>query len=211
MTAPKIKYYTKTELDRHRFFNLIIATTGLENPKDETFLKLDNACSKCQAGRQFRIPFKVRQNTMGKKLVDQNQRYGFLIFQNSLVEKIKQENLTGIDFHKVEMGRNNTDFKYGEITNELPPMSAESVIKKSDVCTKCKRSGHYSNYDKIDQMVFSKTILDNLELDFYKTWEYYGIWDMGQNLQTIIVSKRVRELLESLKLRHIKFEPIFEL
>ena len=147
---------------------------------------------------------------MGKKKIDQNGRFGLLILENDLIEEINTSKLNGIEFYNAELGRNKTNFKVGHITNELPQISDKSVIKKFEICELCGRSGHYSNYDKVDEFWYKKNDLDKANKDFYRTWEYFGIWDMGQNLQSIIVSQRFRQLLKGFKLRHIKYEPIFE-
>jgi hypothetical protein len=89
-------------------------------------------------------------------------------------------------------------------------MSDKSVIKKFQICELCGRSGHYSNYGKVDEFRYSKSVLDKAEYDFYRTWEYFGIWELGQNFQSIIISQRSRQLLKRFNLRHLKYEPIFE-
>lgn len=207
---PVIKKYSDKELDNCRFLHLIIGTSGLNNPKENQVIDYSNACEKCKAGRQFVLPLIIPQNSMGKKKIDQNGRFGFLIFENDLTEKIIDLKLNGIEFKNAQLGTNSCDFKVGIIKSELPKMSQKSIVKKFQVCDICGRSGHYSNYDKVDEFWYLKTELDKAGKDFYRTWEYFGIWDMGQNLQSIIISQKVRQLLKNCKLRHLKYEPIFE-
>lgn len=207
---PVIKKYSNKELDNCRFLHLIIATSGLMNPKENEAIDYSNACEKCKAGRQIKLPLIVPQNSMGKKKLDQNGRFGFLVFENDLIKKISDSRLEGIEFENAEIGKNKNDFKVGIITHELPKMSDKSIVKQSQVCGICGRSGHYSYYDKIDEFWYQKRTLDKADKDFYRTWEYFGIWEMGQNLQSIIISQRVRQLLKGYKLRHLKYEPIFE-
>ena len=210
MQGPIIKKYTDSELNNCRFLHLIIATNGLNNPPENQQIDYTNSCPTCKAGRQFKYPLTVTQNSMGKKKVDQNGRFGFLIFENDLVQRIMEAELSGIKFYPVKLGRDNSNFKLGDITAELPKLSDNSVIKKFQICETCGRSGHYSNYDKVDEFWYSKNELDEVKNDFYKTWEYFGIWDMGQNLQSIIISQKARQLLKQFKLRHLKYEPIYE-
>ena len=210
MQGPTIKKYTDKELDNCRFLHLIIATNGLNNPPESQQIDYSKSCPTCKAGRQFIYPLSVSQNSMGKKKVDQNGRFGFLIFENDLVQKIIEADLSGIEFFPAKLGRDNSNFKVGNIIAELPKLSDNSVIKKFQICETCGRSGHYSNYDKVDAFWYSKNDLDKAQNDFYKTWEYFGIWDMGQNLQSIIISQKARQFLKQFKLRHLKYEPIFE-
>ena len=210
MQGPTIKKYTDKELDNCRFLHLIIATNGLNNPPESQQIDYTNSCPTCKAGSQFKYPLSVTQNSMGKKKVDQNGRFGFLIFENDLVQKIIEADLSGIEFFPAELGRDNSNFKVGNIISELPKFSDKSVIKKFQICETCGRSGHYSNYDKVDEFWYSKNDLDKAQNDFYKTWEYFGIWDIGQNLQSIIISQKARQFLKQFKLRHLKYEPIYE-
>ena len=207
---PVIKKYTEKELDASRFLHLIIATSGLKNPKENQIIDYSKACPKCKAGRLFKYPLIIPQNSMGKKKIDQNGRFGFLIFENDLINEIKDLKLKGIDFYTAELGRNKTDYKVGYIIDELPKMSKRSVVKEFQICELCGRSGHYSNYDKVDEFWYHKNDLDNAGNDFYRTWEYFGIWDRGQNLQSIIINQRVRQLLKRFNLKHLIYEPIFE-
>lgn len=210
LQGPVTKKYTDKELDNCRFLHLIIATSGLHNPPDTQLIDYTNSCPTCKSGRQIQYPLKVTQNSMGKKQIDQNGRFGFLVFECNLVQEIDKANLTGINFYPVEIGRDKSNFKVGYITTELPQMSDNSIIKKFQICETCGRSGHYSNYDKVDEIWYNKNSLDNAQDDFYRTWEYFGIWEMGQNFQSIIISQRVRQFLKQFKLRHIKYEPIYE-
>jgi hypothetical protein len=210
MEGPIIRKYSDGELDKCRFLVLIIATSGLNNPPDNQQIDYYSSCPTCKAGRQFKFPIKVTQNSMGKKKIDQNGRYGFLVFENNLVQKIIQADLKGIEFFPIEMGRDKSNFKLGQITSELPQLIDRSIIYKFKVCETCGRSGHYNNYDKVDEYWYNKSDLDNATNDFYRTWEYFGIWEMGRNFQTIIVSQKTRQFLKQFKLRHLKYEPIFE-
>ena len=147
---------------------------------------------------------------MGRKKIDQNGRYGFLVFENDLVQKINDTGLSGIEIYPFQIGKDTSNFKLGQINDELPQLSGKSIIKKFEICKTCGRSGHYSNYDKVDEFWYSKIVLDKAQNDFYKTWEYFGIWNMGQTLQSIIISQRVRQFLKQFKLRHLKYEPVYE-
>lgn len=210
MEGPVIKKYTDKELDNCRFLRLIIATSGLNNPPESQPIDYTESCPTCKAGRQFQFPLKVTQNSMGKKKIDQNGRYGFLVFDNDLVQRVIKSDLKGIEFFPIEMGRDKSNFKLAQITSELPKFMDKTVIHKFEVCENCGRSGHYNNYDKVDEFWYNKSDLDNATNDFYRTWEYFGIWDMGQNFQTIIISQKSRQFLKQLKLRHLIYEPIFE-
>jgi len=209
--VPVFKTYTESELDTFRFLLLIVGTSGLDNPRENQTINYNCACPICKAGRQFEYPLKVPVNLMGKKRIDQNYRYGYIIIENNLVNEIKDSQLKGIDFKPAEMGRDLTNFQVCVISDELPRMSDRSVINKFETCGICGRSGHYSSLDKPDEFWYDKSILDKAMNDFYRTWEYFGIWDKGQTFQRIIVSQRTRQFLKRFKLRHIKFDPIFEL
>ena len=131
---PVIKKYSNEELDNCRFLHLIIAPSGLKNPKESQEIDYSNACKKCKAGRQIKSPLIIPQNSMGKKKLDQNGRFGFLIFENDLSDKIENLKLKGIEFKKAELGKNKNDFKVGIITSELPKMSEKSIVKQYQVC-----------------------------------------------------------------------------
>jgi len=210
LQEPVIKSYTDNELDKFKFLRLVVKTSGLDNPIESQLIDYSESCSKCKAGRQFVNPLKVSKNSMLKKRIDMNFRYGYLIVDKELAHEIKEAKFNGIEFKEAELGKDKTNFMNALITAELPRMSERSIILKSQVCEICGRSGHYSNYDKADEIWYDSSVLKKATHDFYKTWEYFGIWDKGQTFQSIIISQRVRQFLKSLKLRHIGYEPIFE-
>jgi hypothetical protein len=181
------------------------ATTGLDNPNGDYLIA--GECDKCGAGREMRLPLHIPVNQMRKKRIDQNQRYGYVIADVKLVEEIGLHGLTGIQDHSVQVGVMKKEFRHIVVSNTLPRMAPESKINKVDVCPKCYRSGHYDNYARETRFIYNR-LKDDSWCDFNLTWEYFGIWDMGQNIQSLVVSKRAYEFIRNLRLRHIKFEPI---
>jgi|WetSurMetagenome_2_1015567.scaffolds.fasta_scaffold00675_14 hypothetical protein len=207
---PVIKKYTEKELDGCRFLHLIIATSGLDNPRDNQVIDYSNSCPECKAGRQIKHPVIIPQNSMGKKKIDQNGRYGFLIFENDLIGELKANKIKGLEFYPAMLGKNTSDFQTGHIINELPPFAINSVILKEHVCPTCGRSGHFNYYNKINEYRYKTTVLDSISNDFYRTWEYFGWWERGATHQLILISQKTRQILKQFKLRHLQFEPIFE-
>ncbi len=212
MIAQPFKRFTKEEIKSARYFHLRICTSGLDNPKelDEAF-SYENACPECNAGRIPTGELNLPRNSMGKKKLEQNFRYGYLIFDEELVKLVSDNNLTGIEFKSAVLGRDAYQFKEGRILNIFPKLSEKTILHTEQLCKTCGKSGHYDAQEAPTVFWLSKGEVDKLNLDFYLTWEYFGVWDMGQTYPLPIVSKNFRKvIIENMKLKHLKFEPIFE-
>lgn len=203
---PFIKKYSAEELNSCKLIRVKFATVGLDNPKGNYLCEV-NSCKICGAGRKMIVPLHIPTNQMGRKRIDQNQRYGFIVVDVNLIEEIKNKELTGIQDYPIRMGRNESEFRLILIQNTLPQMSNNSQILKNDICPLCQRSGHYDYYDIESRFKYQNMPEDSWE-DFNLTWEYFGIWDMGNTSQELVVSKRAYEFLRDLRLGHLKFEPV---
>ncbi len=212
MITQPFKEYQKEELKSARFFYLRICTSGLDNPKklDEAF-NYEYACSDCKAGRIPNEELHLPSNRMGKKKVDQNLRYGYLIFDKELVKRINESNLKGIDFRKAILGREFNQFLEGRVLNTFPKLTNNSILHTEDLCKTCGKSGHYNTQTGPTEYWAYKKDLEKLDKDIYLTWEHFRIWNKGQTYPLPIVNQQFRKVIyENSKLRHLRFEPIFE-
>ena len=209
---PAKRTYTKKEIDSARFFLVRICTSGLDNPKElDKAFDYSIACPVCKAGRIPKANFNIPTNAMGKKMLDMNFRYGYLIFHENLVFIIKNLDLKGISFVDCSVGRERLLFKEGKISNIFPRLSDKSIVLIKNLCPKCCKSGHYDNYNVYSELWHKKHDLDELTEDFYLSWEYFGIWEKGATHPRLIVSKKCKEIVfDKIRQRHIKLEPIFE-
>ncbi len=201
------KKYSDTELQSSPLIRIRFATTGIDNPKGE-YLNEEAACPICKSNRQLVHPLIIPTNRIGKKKIDFNLRYGFLVLDKTLLEELKAAGLTGLESHSISLGKNHIDFMSLSVKNTLPKMSDQSSVHKQQICPNCGRSGHYDNYEIETRLKYNYLDVKDLKADFLKTWEYFGIWEMGQNFQEIIISQKAYQMLNKLKLRHLKFEPI---
>lgn len=209
---PAKRTFTKEEIDLARFFLVRIGTSGLDNPKglDDAF-DYSDACPVCKASRIPKTNLHIPTNSMGKKMLDTNLRYGYLIFHVDLIAKIKNNDLRGIGFVDCSVGRERSLFKEGKISNIFPRLADKSIVTIEDQCPECFKSGHYDTYTIYSEFWYKNHDLDNLTDDFYLTWEYYNWWKKGATHPRLIVSKKCKELVfDKIKQRHIKLEPIFE-
>ena len=153
----------------------------------------------------------MKSSKMGQKKIDMNFRYGIMLFEEDVADKVIKNGLTGIEFINCTLGRERNRFKEGRILYTFPKTSDKTIIKKEDICNTCGRSGHYDAVGAPTEYWNFKNEIDNLSHDFYMSWEYHGTWDMGQTFPVPIVSQRFRCLMiENYKLRHLRFEPILE-
>jgi hypothetical protein len=211
MTQP-FREFTTEQIEAARFFHLRICTSGVDNPEegDEAY-DYTYACPECKAGRQVKGKLNIKPSKMGKKKLDMNFRYGFLVFESDLADKIRTEELKGIEFRSCSLGTDQLKFKEGSILNTFPKFAQNTIIHKENVCQTCKKSGHYDAQAAPTEFWYNKSDLNLLSDDFYLSWEYYGIWNLGQSFPLLIVSQMFRNLLTAAyKLRHLRFEPIQE-
>jgi hypothetical protein len=204
---PLTKKYSDTELQSSPLIRVRFVTAGIDNPEGE-YLNEEGACPICKSNRLLVHPLIIPTNRIGKKKIDFNLRYGFLVLDKRLIEELKAAGLTGLESHSISLGKNHIDFNLLSIKNTLPKMSDQSSVHKYQICPNCGRSGHYDNYEIETRFKYHYLDIKDLKADFFKTWEYFGIWDMGQNFQEIIISQKAYKMLKQQKLRHLKFEPI---
>lgn len=209
---PAKRTYTKEEIDSARFFLVRICTSGLDNPKEsDNAFDYSKACPICKADRISKTNLHIPVNSMGRKLLDMNFRYGYLIFHENLVTLIINQGIKGIDFVDCSVGREKSLFKEGKISNVFPKLSDKSIVLIENQCPNCLKSGHYDTYNVYPEFWHKRHDLDTLIDDFYLTWEYYSIWEKGATHPMLIISKKCKNLIfDKIKQRHIKLEPIFE-
>lgn len=206
MTPFKRKYLAQ-DLNPCALIRLRFATAGLDNPVGD-FLESSNACEICNAGRELKENLNIPTNRMGKKRIDRNERYGFIIIEGELARELLDNGLAGFDCHQVKLGKNDSTYKLMRIQQTLPWMTKDSAIQEQDICERCGRSGHYDNYEIETRFTYNYSDIKNLNGDFFVTWEHFGIWKMGQTHSEIVISQKAYRVLSSLKLRHLKFDPI---
>lgn len=204
---PFTKKYSKKELESCSLIRLRFATSGIDNPKNN-ITNENEACALCKAGRKIEHLIHIPVNRMGKKRIDINDRYGFIIIEKELAQMLKIQGLKGFDLENIVMGRDKNSYQELKIKNSLPKMSEKSSVHKYQICPKCGRSGHYDNYETETRFKYDKTRTSNLNSDFFLTWEYFGIWDMGQTSPQLVISNKAYKFLRELKLRHLIFDPV---
>lgn len=204
------RQYSKSELDKCEYLAVSIATSGLENLVDSQTYDYKNACKECGAGIIPNEPLIISKNSMGKKLLDNTAHNQLLIFSKILADKIKFKGFSGISFHPIKLGRNETDYYWGKISNILPRFHSSSMFRKNhSICMTCKKSGNFENFETETKFVYDKKSFRYLQ-DFNLTYEYFGEWEYSKmgGSQFLIISQNIRQFMIEEKVRFLKYQPI---
>lgn len=209
------KIYTKKELNNAEWFE--IGSTyrlGYPQPEDEyKHITYDdsNYCPKCGGGLVQKDSFYI--NKLPKfKSRNFYQPYWIedeLFVSTKVVDKFKEEKITGIEILDVKKYRKNEtiDFVKQIKINEILPKGLiinENELEKEIICGKC---GKLKYIVKGSTVLRFKRNLFNDKPNFVKTYEQFG--DGRICARDIIVSKRVYDIIISNNLgRGLIFEPI---
>ena len=202
--------YTNSELDKCEYLAVNIATSGLENPVDSQTYDYKNACKECGAGLIPHEPLIISKNSMREKLLDNTAHYQWLVFNKVLADRIKLKGYSGIIFQSIKIGRNETDYYWGKISNILPEFHSSSKFRKNhSICLTCNKCGNFVNLETETKFVYDKEAYKCFK-DFNLTYEYFGEWKYSKKggAQLLIISQNIRQFMINEKVRFLKYQPI---
>jgi hypothetical protein len=225
--------YEKVDITNADWFWITSGEHQYPQPEDDfgylnvTF-NLDNYCSTCGIGKTQNNPFRLK--TIPKQ--PKNQFWGLhwehdSIFVRLVAKKIiESERIKGVEFKNVVLHKKNlnigdfdqliinTELEKGLITGNLKTVTCkymnEEDITLSEGCRNSKDSNFCSrlkhNFPIRGGLTFNKSVFNGVP-EIVKSNEWFG---SGANaFKLILVSKRMKELFESNKLKGLKFTPIF--
>lgn len=225
--------YEKIDIKNAEWF---WATTGeyqYPQPEDEfgylnASFNLINYCATCGIGKIQNNPFRLRSDPKQPK----NQFWGLhwehdSIFVRPIAKRlIESENIEGVEFKNAILDKKDLqieDFDQLIIKNELP----NGLITKNVKTVTCKfmneedkelseswRNSKDSNFcGRIKYnfpvrggLTFDKSIFQGMP-EIVKSKEWFG--SGASAFKLVLVSKRMKKLIESKKLKGLKFTPIF--
>ena len=209
--------YSRMDLDRADWLMLRVATAGLYGgiDYDQAYVSR-TACVTCGAGAEPVPPLVAELGKMGKKDLDHLVYEGHLIASSRIAREIIR--LTGVEAVPVRSPRRAQDagFYWLRITSSFPKMHPSTTgVATENVCPACGRSGHYGDAMHPENPIYET--VPKTARDFNHTWEYFGDWQQVRNRagagrvggsRGVLVSKRVRQLLEELKVRRLVWVPV---
>lgn len=202
--------YTSKELEIYPFLVLIIKTVHLSNPYANQIYDYSSACPNCGAGILPIIPIYVPENKMGKKLIEFTAHNGWPVFRHTLKNTLEENNITGIKFNNIILGKDKENFYIGFINSILPKLDPSSKINfNHSICATCHNSGNFHNFSSETSYVYKKSNVQNLK-DFNLTHEYFGEWKYSKlgGARHIVISQKVRQILLQNKVKYLDFIPI---
>jgi hypothetical protein len=177
---------------------------------------LSSACPICRAGvRRVSDPVIDYKETKGKPILWAGSE--FIVIRNEIKDILEASGLRGFSLNPVADFKGRVfPFSYYELiaTQELPPMAVTSICNREQVCRRCQRGGYTTLLGPLPrQLHYEREALTKIEpSDFYRTWEFWGspdwIFRRVYPKQSLIVGSRVKELLESNKIRMIEFPAV---
>jgi len=190
----------------------LLGGTNLGQEFDHT-----SACIRCGAGAQAVPPILADLARMGTKQLDVTAHDGLIIVARELAGRFEAAGLTGFTSLPVR-GRSpkapHDAFRHIAISTVWPPLHQSSRVATEELCSVCRRAGHFDIHPTGTQLVYSAP--PPAATDFGRTWEYFGTWHLAARpgrppvggQQFVIVSEQARALLGSLHRRQLAFEPV---
>jgi len=211
------RHWTRTEIAQASLLRLKVATAGLLGgaslPRQAYNRTL--ACPTCGAGAEPIPPLVAALSRMGQKLIDRTARDGQLVLHRVLGDALRSEGLGGFDIlpasPKGDPKTPSSEFQWVRISSQLPAMVGAN-LETEDVCPRCARSGHFDSGRDPVQFRYAIRPTDGADINY--TYEYFGTWQtikptspVGGHRE-IVVSQRVREVFERLKVRYVRWDPV---
>lgn len=208
------RHWSRSDIAEAPLVRLRLATVGLRGGADLPTQAYDRiaACHLCGAGAAPIAPLIVELSRMGRKLIDRTAHDGQVVVHRVLSDALQSEGLTGFEMRPVApMGRPQVpseDYLWMRITSELPAMVGANLVTEN-LCPVCGRSGHF---DSTQDPVQFRYTPNPVSADINCTFEYFGVWQLTPSpvggYREVVVSQRVREVFERLRVRLVSWEPV---
>jgi hypothetical protein len=155
---------------------------------------------------------------MGKKLLDQTAHDGHLVVTTGLADALLDARMSGLEVRPVRrphLAAPDPGYRWLHIVYQWPRMAPTSVVATDDLCPQCERTGYFDVARELREWHYVEP--PAAPSDFGYTWERFGYWrakgwEAGRRgvggAGGVIVSSRVRALLESRKARHVEYVPV---
>lgn len=208
------RHWSRSEIAQASLLRLRLKTVGLTGGARVPAQAYDRtaACPVCGAGAVPTAPLVVELSRMGRKLIDRTAHDGQLVVHRVLSDALQSGALTGFETLPVApIGRPRVpsdDYRWMRITSELPAMVGANLATEN-LCPACGRSGHFDSTQ--DPVEFRYPPLRAFS-DVNYTFEYFGVWNLSPSPvgghREVVVSQRVREAFERLRVRFVGWEPV---
>jgi hypothetical protein len=189
---------------------------------------LTNACPNCGTGA-------VLIGNLPIRTPDKKEFYrtfvGDIIISKRIADQFKDSNLKTDNLKQIMHYKTHEQLPFYHLNSNftLPPMSSQSEgYIMSDQCEYCKRDGYFDKVEKFSDGKFETTMVprqytyngvDNHILEsaeIFLTWECFGLsWlqstgDIKYHYARprIIVSQKIKDIFESLKIKFAVFERV---
>jgi hypothetical protein len=211
--------YSLEELDSADWLIMRIATAGLYGGVDYgQSYRFENACGTCGAGAELVPPLVAELGKMGKKDIDHLVYEGHFIVTKRIATALVKAGITGIEPTPVQTPRRppSAHHVWLRITSEFPRLDESTTGYETEApCTVCGRGGHYGSAKKPEVPRYKP--VPGATPDFNRTWEYFGDWRQVRSethsrpvggSQGVVVSQRVRRVLQGLRVRRLVWIPM---
>ena len=220
------KEYTINELRSFPLLRFIVNTApkGDGGPRYGTKYDISEACPQCLSGAEQISPLILNATGISlKKSVAQTYSHEILV-SPELAQAFQDEKVTGLKMLEV-ISRKGAKLPWFQLLSdyELPPMSLSSIgiIRSTSEwgqapCTRCGRDGYFDTHKISSEIHYDKSRIDIHSLpDILRTYENFGKGKIRTPFEKsvlahplIIINPRIFDILRSLKVRGVAFEPV---
>jgi hypothetical protein len=196
------------------------APSGHGGPRYGTRFTLEHACPRCGTGARPDGDVVLRASDVPKRGDVFETLDGERFVSDRVRDALLAADVTGGEFHPVRAARTDDPLPWSQLVApfELPPFDAETTggVVREDPCPECERDGYFGTAKSPLELryAFEPDYLEDVP-DLVSTWEHFGRSKLVEPFEEsvfaqplLLVKSRVVELLQKLKIRALKFDPV---
>ncbi|HET8623311.1 MAG TPA: hypothetical protein VFM14_07100 [Gemmatimonadales bacterium] len=199
-----------------------IHSTGVARPRPEREYDRGGACPACGAGLRPLGPLRLRKGEIPKKGWLGTVSRDLLLVHDDLRSALEAESISGITFERA-LDRQGAALPWHEVRIDvtMPAMALGTTgivrgrISGEAPCARCGRDGWFDDPEQAFTPVYASAVLDTAA-DIAATHERFGTGELRTPLtesdlagHRLIARRRVYQLCRRLKLRGIRFSPVW--
>jgi len=178
LTEHRIESFTDRELRTSPLLSLEVALEPLDNSADEgTTWDFSGSCEICAAGARQTSPLRVTPSSIRTSGSVFHMGGGETALAEDLALELLAAKLDGFELGHVYAATDGRRLPWLQlsIATTLPPLSAETMLQRSEVCESCRRSGWFPPQNAALTLTYAAADVDLNELpDMSLTWELWG-------------------------------------
>jgi hypothetical protein len=194
--------------------------SGCGGPRYGTTFTLEHACPRCGTCARPVGDVRLRASDVRKRGDVFETLDGERLVSDRVRDALIAADVTGCEFHRVRAACTGEPLPWMQLVApfELPPFDPETTggVVREDPCPECDRDGYFATAKSPLELHYALAPGDLEEMpDLVSTWEHFGRSKLVEPFEEsvfarplLLVKPRVVEVIQSLKIRGLAFEPV---